>query len=639
MNIANNPFGTVQNEKIRKLLTDFFSDKDNGEPENISKVGCLKLASYGATVWNTWRTLFPPKPYGHFDYINFADFSYTDFTGNKYLDFSGFIFGNAANFSFCKWERYASFFQCEWGDDCCFIGADWGVRSTFNLVKVGDNCDFSGCYWGHDCSFEKANIGRNADFSNTYWEARTFFNETFFGSALNFNLSIWDGSVSFAGTGATGLSNATMLFHKDEQTPLISEAKSSNTFSSVSFRGAKFLGEVYFDDRIFTGETDFSSFLETEKPKSLKRNSDRSACISDGKLVFITPKNCDLCTVFYKAPSFYSAKLHVKTLFQGVRFPEVKGRKDNITAYRNLKILFGEIQSKSDCKLFERLEIAEEQAYNKKTVTHPILEKKTNDNPILNRHKIERTFAIIISIENYAQRGEKTISPVKYANNDALEFKELLINNMNVKEEDIYSFTDSQAMGADLKNGLKSIFFKLTENDRLVFYYAGHGFHNGITNYLTTYDTYPSNLLDTTVSLREVLLDPLKGTYCKNALIFIDSCAEHLQKNSHRNTVFNMDDEEFMLIASEFPSYSIFLSCQTGESSFSCDKLKHGVWTYHLIQALSGEAKKASNCTFITDKSLRDYLSIHVSKYVNEQLNHSQNPKAILESGYENIII
>ncbi|MBL0910671.1 hypothetical protein G5645_22055, partial [Pectobacterium carotovorum] len=78
----------------------------------------------------------------------------------------------------------------------------------------------------------------------------------------------------------------------------------------------------------------------------------------------------------------------------------------------------------SDCKLFERLEIAEEQAYIKKTVTHPILEKKTNDNPILNRHKIERTFAIIISIENYAQRGEKTISPVKYANNDALEFKE-----------------------------------------------------------------------------------------------------------------------------------------------------------------------------------------------------------------------
>ncbi|WP_367892687.1 caspase family protein [Dickeya fangzhongdai] len=270
---------------------------------------------------------------------------------------------------------------------------------------------------------------------------------------------------------------------------------------------------------------------------------------------------------------------------------------------------------------------------------HPVLEKNINDKPILNHHKIERTFAIIISIENYAQRGGKTISSVKYASNDALEFKKLLINSMNVKEEDIYSFSDSQALRADLKNGLKSMFFKLTENDRLVFYYAGHGFHNGITNYLTTYDTYPSNLLDTTVSLREVLLDPLKETYCKNALIFIDSCAEHLQENSHRNTVFNMDDEEFMLIASEFPSYSIFLSCQTGESSFSCDKLKHGVWTYHLIQALSGEVKKANNCTFITDKSLRDYLSIHVSKYVNEQLNHSQNPKAILESSYENVII
>lgn len=268
-----------------------------------------------------------------------------------------------------------------------------------------------------------------------------------------------------------------------------------------------------------------------------------------------------------------------------------------------------------------------------------ILEKGDSNKKILNTLDIKRTFAIIISIENYAPRGEKTISPVKYANNDALAFKRLLINSMNVKEEDIYSFTDSQALSSDLKNGLKSIFFQLTENDRLVFYYAGHGFHNGITNYLTTYDTYPSNLLDTTVSLREILLDPLKGTYCKNALIFIDSCAEHLQKDGHRNTVFNIDDEEFMLIASEFPSYSIFLSCQTGESSFSCDKLKHGVWTYHLIKALSEEVKKSNNCTFITDKLLRDYLSIHVSKYVNEQLHQSQNPKAILESSYENIII
>ncbi|KGA21945.1 transcriptional regulator [Pectobacterium brasiliense] len=268
-----------------------------------------------------------------------------------------------------------------------------------------------------------------------------------------------------------------------------------------------------------------------------------------------------------------------------------------------------------------------------------ILEKGDTNKITLNHPNILRTFAIIISIENYAQRGEKTISPVKYANNDALAFKELLINNMNVKEEDIYSFNDSQALGADLKNGLKGIFFQLTENDRLVFYYAGHGFHNGITNYLTTYDTYPSNLLDTTVSLREVLLDPLKDTYCKNALIFIDSCAEHLQRDSHRNTVFNMDDEEFMLIASEFPSYSIFLSCQTGERSFSCDKLEHGVWTYHLIKALSEEVKKINNCTFITDKLLRDYLSKHVSEYVSEQLNHSQNPKAILESSYENVII
>lgn len=273
------------------------------------------------------------------------------------------------------------------------------------------------------------------------------------------------------------------------------------------------------------------------------------------------------------------------------------------------------------------------------------LEKENiNSQVIMNQANIERTFAIIISIENYTERGADTIPPVKYASNDALEFKKILIEKMGVDEDDISFFNDNKALKADLENGLKSLFFQLTENDRLIFYYAGHGFHNGIINCLTTYDTYPSNLLGTTVSLREVLLDPLKSSHCKNALIFIDACAQKLRDDSQRNHISNINEEEIMLIASEFPSYSIFLSCQTGESSYSCDELKHGVWTYHLIQSLSGKIQDAfykDQHNIITDRSLRDYLSKSVSAYVKNKINQSynQNPKAIIESSYENVVL
>jgi len=35
-------------------------------------------------------------------------------------------------------------------------------------------------------------------------------------------------------------------------------------------------------------------------------------------------------------------------------------------------------------------------------------------------------------------------------------------------------------------------------------------------------------------------------------------------------------------------------SCKTSESSYSSDALKHGVWTYQVIQALEGNARAAS---------------------------------------------
>lgn len=277
--------------------------------------------------------------------------------------------------------------------------------------------------------------------------------------------------------------------------------------------------------------------------------------------------------------------------------------------------------------------------------TNSILETgNTKPKALISKANINKTFAVIIAIENYVERDSNTIPPVKYASNDALKFQQTLIQKMGVDKDNIRFFNNNDALKANLENELKGLFFQLTENDRLIFYYAGHGFHNGIINYLTTYDTHPSNYLNTTVSLREVLLDPLKQSHCKNALIFIDACAEHLSDDNRRNHISNINEEEIRLIVNEHPSYNIFLSCQTGESSYSCDKLKHGVWTHHLIQSLSGNVQEAfykNQHNLITDRSLSDYLSKSVSKYVRDEINKSynQNPKAILEASYENAIL
>lgn len=273
--------------------------------------------------------------------------------------------------------------------------------------------------------------------------------------------------------------------------------------------------------------------------------------------------------------------------------------------------------------------------------TESILEESITKHPVsLSVPEINNNIAIIIGLETYAPREDNRITNVKYANNDVKKFKELLISTMNINEKDIYIYSNEEALKSDLEYGMLSLFHSLTENDRLIFYYVGHGFHNGMTNYLSTYDMHPSNISATAISLNTILLDPLKESKCNNALIFIDACAQTFIDESGRSQINNISQEEFMLLKNDFPNYSTFLSCQPGQSSYSSDTLCNGIWTHHLVEALSGNIAQAKyNNRYITDRLLRDYLSRSVSAYTLEEHGYKQYPTAILDTSHENIII
>jgi len=251
----------------------------------------------------------------------------------------------------------------------------------------------------------------------------------------------------------------------------------------------------------------------------------------------------------------------------------------------------------------------------------------------------EKTYAIIIALEDYAKRVSDQIDSVKYAKQDAELFKNTLINKMNVLEDNITLFINEDAMKSSLEYDLKSLFHILTEKDRLIFYYVGHGFHDGTTNYLSTYDTHPFNVTSTAISLRKLLLDPFLESKCKSALIFIDSCATHIQKENSRSTLPNLDETEFNLQNNDNLYSATFLSCQAGQSSYSCNSLSHGIWTYHLVEAINGHIPSIiRNGKYLTDRSLVDYLADAVHKYAKNNLGYNQNPKAILDADSEFVL-
>lgn len=273
--------------------------------------------------------------------------------------------------------------------------------------------------------------------------------------------------------------------------------------------------------------------------------------------------------------------------------------------------------------------------------SNSVLEKNTSESDTkLNVLSYRKTIAIIIAIENYLKKDENQVQKVKYASNDALRFKEVLTKSMGVDENDIYMYVDDAAYKSSLEYDLTGLFHLLNEDDRLVFYYVGHGFHNGVTNFLSTYDMHPLHISETAVSLRKILIDPLMASKCKNALIFIDSCAQTFKDENGRRQITDINDEEITLLINDFPYYATFLSCQPGQSSYSCDLLNNGIWTHHLVKAISGDAPEVLyENKYVTDISLMEYLSSSVAEYTKRELGVNQNPRAILDSSHENVIV
>lgn len=258
---------------------------------------------------------------------------------------------------------------------------------------------------------------------------------------------------------------------------------------------------------------------------------------------------------------------------------------------------------------------------------------------IVNNPQFKRTIAIIISIENYFPKQRNQIPPVKYANSDGAKFKAVLMNKLNVDESDIIILQNDKAIKNEIEDVIKYQMFSMTEDDRLIFYYVGHGFHDGATNYISTYDMSKSDISNTAISLRKLLLDPLKHSSCNNALIFIDACAQSFVDEYSRSTISNINDEELIIFSNEFPHYALFLSCQDGEKSYSCDTLENGIWTYYLTKAINESVDEVLlNHQYLTDRKLGDYLSLNVSQYAKSKHDWNQNPKTILDSSYENVI-
>jgi hypothetical protein len=221
--------------------------------------------------------------------------------------------------------------------------------------------------------------------------------------------------------------------------------------------------------------------------------------------------------------------------------------------------------------------------------------------------------AIIIAVESYR---DSRIQAVEYAKADASGIADALrLHGYATQTVLIDSNATKSSMESHLGRGLR----RLRPDDEFILYYAGHGFSKNGHNFLTCHDTDPDDLGATCVSLQQIL-SLIDKSACKRVALFLDSCESGITKiDKHRTLYSSMSASELDEFFRDAQYRVCFSACKASEQSYSAMILKHGIWTHHLIEALSGNAPKALTAEHrLTATSLQNYLSNAVPKTLRE---------------------
>jgi hypothetical protein len=254
-----------------------------------------------------------------------------------------------------------------------------------------------------------------------------------------------------------------------------------------------------------------------------------------------------------------------------------------------------------------------------------------------------KKFGIIIAIEEYSSAVLPQLSNIEFAINDANSIKKTFSEQLYIEDDNMVFLTNEKASKASIEKEVSNIFKRFTSDDECYFYYVGHGFNTNSKNRITCFDTDNSNLEETSLSLDQVLLTPLKKSECKKSFIFIDSSAEEMKsKNKIKAAASNLVETEYSELVRKSPGHSFFLSCYPGEKSFTSAQTKHGIWAMHLINAMNGKDDSAiDRDNAITNISLNKYLSTRIPQYITKTMfiNDRQSPYGVIDDSVASPLI
>lgn len=229
------------------------------------------------------------------------------------------------------------------------------------------------------------------------------------------------------------------------------------------------------------------------------------------------------------------------------------------------------------------------------------------------------TYALIIGVADY-----KNFTPddgdLNYTVGDAVSFAAFLKSKKggSVPAANIVLLTDAQASKENIIAKGNALFAKAKKDDRVIFYFSGHGDKGCFLPYDVT--TMGGNLL---------YFDEVKSIFraanSNTKLLFADACfAGSMKKNVTQKADWKKALEKGHKSAGNM-NIAVMMSCQGDETSIELPWLRQGLFTYYLMEGLGGAANRDGN-KFVTIQELYYYL-YHKVQDEAAKLRHKQTPE------------
>lgn len=241
--------------------------------------------------------------------------------------------------------------------------------------------------------------------------------------------------------------------------------------------------------------------------------------------------------------------------------------------------------------------------------------------------KMGKIWAVIIGINKY-----RNLPSLKYAVNDAREIYRYMIEVNQVPQDHIWLLLDEDATLDNIRSTLGTkLRRKAGKEDMVIVYLAGHGATekddssldgDGVEKYILPHNADPSDLYASAMPMGEI--SRIFQRISSEKLIFLtDTCysgasgGRTILISGNRANV----SSAFLDRLSQGKGRMIIAASEANQVSAEKDELKHGVFTYYMLEGLGGKADFDGDGVITLDE-----IYLYVSTKVPQATGQDQHP-------------